>query len=235
MNTKTDFLRRLKNQRDAYHQDLLYRFLNPPERDLVKSIFKGFHIYESNPKGEYARVVVSDIEIEPHFKTVILQSRYEDASLTHRDVLGALMHLGVERDTFGDIYITDDHIYVEVVSDLLQVFKDLHQIKQDFIYFEPIDAYPIEFKEKSETITLFLDSLRIDALVAKAFNIQREDVKGLIDQEKVKINYFPIQKYTILVKPYDIISVRGFGRIILTDDVGTSKSQKIRIKCELLR
>ncbi len=235
MNTKTDFLRRLKNQRDTFHQDLLYRFLNPPERDLVKSIFKGFHIYESNPTAEYARVIVSDTVLEPNFKTTLLCSSYRDEQLTHRDVLGALMHLGIERDTFGDIYISETHIYIEVISELIQVFKDLHQIKQDFIYFEPIDAFPSEFKERSESITLFLDSLRVDALVAKAFNIQREDVKGLIDQEKVKINYFPIQKYTILVKPYDIISVRGFGRIILTDDIGTSKSQKIRIKCELLR
>jgi RNA-binding protein YlmH len=235
MNTKTDFHRRLKNQREHFHQDLLYRFLNPPERDLVKSIFKGFHIFESNPKAEYARVVVSDSVIEPQFKTITLRSTYTDENLSHRDVLGALMHLGVERDTFGDIYVTDTHVYIQVVSELKTVFKDVHQIKSDFIYFEEINDLPTTLKEKSETVTVFLDSLRVDALVSKAFNIQRDDVKALIDQEKVKINYFPIQKYTILVKPYDIISVRGFGRIVLTEDVGTSKSQKIRIKCELLR
>jgi RNA-binding protein YlmH len=235
MNTKTDFYRRLKNQRDAFQRDLLYRFLNPPERDLVKSMFKGFHIYESNAKAEYARMVVSDDSIKPDFRTVTLRSTYNDETLSHRDVLGALMHLGIERDTFGDIYITDTHVYIQVVAELKQVFKDLHQIKADFVYFEEIDDLPMTLKEKSETITVFLDSLRVDALISKAFNIQRDDVKVLIDQEKVKINYFPTQKYTILVKPYDIISVRGFGRIVLTDDVGTSKSQKIRIKCELLR
>lgn len=180
-------------------------------------------------------MVVSDSEIEPNFKTITLRSVYSDETLSHRDVLGALMHIGIERDTFGDIYITDTHIYIQVVAELKQVFKDLHQIKADFIYFEEIDELPTTLKEKSETITVFVDSLRVDALVSKAFNIQRDDVKVLIDQEKVKINYFPIQKYTILVKPYDIISVRGFGRIVLTDHVGTSKSQKIRIKCELLR
>lgn len=235
MNIKTDFLKRLKNQRDSFYQDLLYRFLNPPERDLVKSIFKGFHIYESTPSLEYSRLLISDSETDPNFKIKTLKSSYQDDSISHRDVLGALMHLGIERDTFGDIWITESEIYIQVVEELTQVFKDLHQIKQDFIYFEEVDALPSELKEKTEVVTLFLDSLRVDALVAKAFNIQRDDVKGLIDQEKVKINYFPIQKYTILVKPYDIISVRGFGRIILTDDVGTSKSQKIRIKCELLR
>lgn len=235
MNIKTDFLKRLKNQRDSFYQDLLYRFLNPPERDLVKSIFKGFHIYESTPSLEYSRLLISDSETDPNFKIKTLKSSYQDDSISHRDVLGALMHLGIERDTFGDIWITESEIYIQVVEELTQVFKDLHQIKQDFIYFEEVDALPSELKEKTEVVTLFLDSLRVDALIAKAFNIQRDDVKGLIDQEKVKINYFPIQKYTILVKPYDIISVRGFGRIILTDDVGTSKSQKIRIKCELLR
>lgn len=235
MNTKTDFNRKLKNQRDAFHQDLLYRFMNPPERDLVKSIFKGFHIYESSTFGEYMRVYVSDVDMNPDFKIITLRSTYQDESISHRDVLGALMHLGIERDTFGDIFITNTHIYIQVVKELVLVFKDLHQIKQDFIYFEEIDELPFEIKEKSETVTLFLDSLRIDAVVSKAFNIARDDVKGLIDQDKVKINYFPIQKYTNLVKPYDIISVRGFGRIILTDDVGTSKKEKVRIKCELLR
>lgn len=235
MNIKTDFYRRLKSQRDAFHSDLLYRFLNPTERDLVQSMFKGFHIFVSNSANEYARVLISDDTIEPDFKISILRTTYQDKTLSHRDVLGALMHQGVERDTFGDILITEDYIYIEVISELESVFVDLHQIKQDFIYFEKVDKLPDQIQLKSETVTLFLDSLRIDALVSKAFGIAREAVKSMIDQEKVKINYISVQKYTILVKPYDIISVRGFGRIILTDDIGTSKSQKTRIKCELLR
>lgn len=235
MNIKTDFYRRLKSQHDAYYQDLLYRFLNPPERELVKSIFKGFHIYESDQAHEYARVYVTDEPKTVDFKIVTLKSTYQDQTLSHRDVLGALMNLGLERDTFGDIHITETELYIQVVSELKSVFMDMHQIKQDFIYFEEVEGIPEGSKQKSEVVTLFLDSLRIDALVSKAFTIHREDVKTMIDQEKVKINYFPVQKYTVLVKPYDIISVRGFGRIILTDDIGTSKSQKTRIKCELLR
>ncbi|MCU0104804.1 YlmH/Sll1252 family protein [Acholeplasma vituli] len=198
-------------------------------------MFKGFHIYESDSNHEYARVYVTEEPKEVDFKIITLKSTYVDPLISHRDVLGALMHLGLERDTFGDIHITEKDIYIQVVAELKQIFTDLHQIKQDFIYFEEVSGIPTDSKQKNEAITLFLDSLRIDNLVSKAFNIHREDVKTMIDQEKVKINYFPVQKYTVLVKPYDIISVRGFGRIILTDDMGTSKSQKIRIKCELLR
>ena len=78
MNIKTDFLKRLKNQRDSFYQDLLYRFLNPPERDLVKSIFKGFHIYESTPSLEYSRLLISDSETDPNFKIKTLKSSYQD-------------------------------------------------------------------------------------------------------------------------------------------------------------
>ena len=235
MNTKSDFLVRLKSQKERFSKDILYRFLNPVERTWVKSVFKDFFIYESDDSSEYRRVYVSDIETNPNFNITYLCAKYDDDTITHRDILGALTSLGIERNVFGDILITKSHIYIQVDAIMTDYVLELHQIKRDFVCFEVVTNLPDKSEEKVETILLSLDSLRVDALVAKAFKLNRENVKALIDQEKIKINFIPVQKYTIICKPYDIISVRGFGRIRLVELLGESKKQKTRIKCELLR
>jgi len=235
MTIKNDFLVRLKSQKERFSKDILYRFLNPMERTWVKSVFKDFFIYESDETSEYRRVYVSDQPTNPDFNIVYLGASYQDETIAHRDILGALTSLGVERNVFGDISLTKEKIYIQVDALMKDYVLDLHQIKRDYVYFETVDTLPEISEEKTETIVLSLDSLRIDALVAKAFKINRESVKALIDQEKIKINFIAVQKYTIICKPYDIISVRGFGRIRFVETLGESKKQKIRIKCELLR
>lgn len=235
MNTKSDFFLKLKNQKNKFQDDNLYRFLNPTERDLLKSVFKDYFVYESNEYSEYRRVLVSFDETNPDFHITILKTPYFDKDISHRDVLGALISLGIERNVFGDIVITDDEIFVQVDSKMKTYIMSLSQIKRDAIAFVETNDLPSLEKERKEVVTLSLDSLRIDAIVAKALKINREDVKALIDQEKVKINFVPAQKHTLLCKPCDIISIRGFGRIIFIETLGESKKQKTRIKCELLR
>lgn len=235
MNTKSDFFLKLKNQKTRFQEDNLYRFLNPNERQLVHNVFKDYYVYESDDYSEYRRVFVSFDEALPNFNITILKAGYRDQEISHRDVLGALTSMGIERNVFGDIFITDSEIFVQVDSKMKEYIKSLRQIRKDSILFEEVDSLPTLEKERKELITLSLDSLRIDALVSKAFKINREDVKVLIDQEKVKINFEPVRKYTLICKPCDIISVRGFGRIMFIETLGESKKQKTRIKCELLR
>lgn len=232
--SKNDFLTILKNQANSYHKPILYRFLNPQEQKWVHSIFKDYFIYESNEASEYRRMLVSDYELIPDFEISVLKTSFRDKSISHRDVLGSLMTLGLKRDIFGDITITEDEIYVEVISVMVPYVKELTEIKRDTVLFELADNIPV-VEEKKEEIVLSLDSLRVDAIIAKAFLINREDVKILVNQDRVKINFILIQKHTIICKPYDIISVRGFGRIRLIEVLGQSKKQKTRIKCELLR
>ncbi|HKL61339.1 MAG TPA: YlmH/Sll1252 family protein [Acholeplasma sp.] len=236
MNSKNDFYIKTKNQADRYHRPILYRFLNPKEQKIVKQVFKSYDIYQSNEHGEYQRLIVSLEPIDIDFKVNRLKSSYTDETISHRDVLGALMNLGVNRDVFGDILLTENFIYIECMREHAVYIKDnLHQIKRDFVYFEDTVDDIKNVTEKHEEIILSVDSIRLDAIIAKVFKVKRDDVKKMMDQGHVKVNYVEVEKIVHKLQPCDIISVRGFGRIIFKDIEGISKKQKIRIKLHILR
>lgn len=236
MNTKSEFYIKTKKQEERFNKPILYRYLNPQEQEIVKQVFKDYYVYESNKKGEYKRIYVSDIDENVDYKITYLRSTYQDETISHRDCLGAILNLGINRDVIGDIVISNDYIYIECINEQKEFIKDnLHQIKRDFVYFEEIDEITDDVEEKYEEMTISLDSIRLDALISKVFNIKREDVKQMIEQGYIKVNYFITEKIMHKINPYDIISVRGYGRIIYIDTEGLSKKQKLRVKLHILR
>ncbi|SFG26847.1 RNA-binding protein YlmH, contains S4-like domain [Lachnospiraceae bacterium C7] len=166
----------------------------------------------------------------------IKDTRYSE-NLTHRDVLGALMHLGIERSVLGDIVF--DHSYEDKM--VFYIFCDdtmadyicdnLFNIKHTNVNLtkasaETIKNVKINFKERNELIA----SNRIDALIAKAYRISRADAQKLITSEKVFVNGKQILSYSYSTKSDDIISVRGQGRfkVFFSDEL--SKKGKIKVR-----
>lgn len=236
MNTKSEFYQRVKKQEERYNKPILYRYLNPLEQEIVKNVFKEYYIFESSIDAEYKRLYVTDLNEELDFQISYYKSTYMDKEISHRDVLGALMNLGINRDVFGDILITDSQVYIECIKEQSTYIKDnLHQIKRDFIFFEETTKPDESIVEKKEELTISVDSIRLDAIISKVFGIKRDDVKKMIEQGYVKVNYFITEKIMHKLNPCDIISIRGYGRIIYIDTEGLSKKQKTRVKLHILR
>ena len=86
----------------------LLRFLNQREIEILNQLKDDTFLYIDSCGDEYKRVIISHFEIKPEFKTVLLKLNYNKKYLepNHRMILGALMSLGIERNTIGDIYIT---------------------------------------------------------------------------------------------------------------------------------
>lgn len=162
------------------------------------------------------------IEIE---KTKFL----EDA--THRDLLGSLMGLGLQREKIGDIILGDDAIQVVVlqsVASYLEInFTRVGRVKVQPIVKPISEIKPIE--SEFRLINSTVKSLRLDAIITSGFNIARGKASDLIKADKVKINYSPVRSVSHTVNEGDLISVRGKGRIILEAIGGESKKERIRI------
>ena len=57
-------------------------------------------------------------------------------TLTHRDILGALMSLGIKRELFGDIVEKDKDFYLAVDRHIYEYLKDhLSMIKRSKVKF----------------------------------------------------------------------------------------------------
>lgn len=156
-------------------------------------------------------------------KIAPINSKFSD-SLTHRDYLGALLHLGIERNKIGDIIINDNIAYVflhEYIKDF--VIDELRKVKHTYITCEEITDLNFKIEPTLKEITGFVASVRLDAVLSIAFKESRTKLAGYIRSKKVFINSKLVENNSYMLKERDVISVRGMGKFIFQ---GTTKQSK---------
>ncbi len=151
--------------------------------------------------------------------------------LTHRDFLGSLMALGIERDTIGDILVENGRAVVFLNSKIADFVKTNVTkvgrvgVSVDFGYTNPLPQ-----KGELKEITLTVASQRIDAMVSALIGISRTSACELIESGMVVINSATVEKITTLVSSGAVISVRRYGKFNITEIGGTTKKGRIIIK-----
>ena len=153
-------------------------------------------------------------------------------NLTHRDYLGSILSLGIERETLGDICILDDHSAivfcgVEVADFLL---FELNSIGSDKVKVErvPLDKN-MQSTQKFQAFTDTVASERLDCVVASICNLSREKAQNLIKGGFVDYNYETAQKVDVKCDAGDIISARGYGKFIIRDISQATKKGRLRL------
>ena len=147
---------------------------------------------------------------------------------THRHYLGSLIGLGLERSKLGDICITKDGAIAYVSSSIADfVVENLSKVGRTSVkaYVSKAIIEPIL---EGVSMRLTVSSLRLDAFVAASYNLSRIKASELIDGQKVLVN-FRHEKKTHILKVYDKISVRGYGRVEITSTNGITKKGKIAL------
>lgn len=153
-------------------------------------------------------------------------------SLTHRDILGALMNLGIERNRLGDILCFDMDYYVFCDEDIFPfILAELSKIRHTMVDLsEETDYSHLQANIRLEEHFDMIASNRIDCIVAKAFHLSRSEASELLSSEKVFINGKCITNCNQSCENGAIISVRGKARFIFEDCNTTSKKGKLRVK-----
>lgn len=155
------------------------------------------------------------------------------SKIGHRDVLGSLMSIGIKREKIGDIYVYDGHTYCIMKEDIYDYVKmSLKKIRNQGISIDRINVSEVEYKEPEfKIINTTLNSNRLDAIIAKGFNLSRDESKKLVNLKQVKVNHQLTDTHHEALEAGDLISVRKKGRMILHRING--KSQKDRLKVSL--
>ena len=152
--------------------------------------------------------------------------------LTHRDVLGALMNLGIERKRLGDIlclnddyYVfCDEKIYPFIVSELQKIRHTMVELSEE-VEYQRLQAN-IQLEERFDMIA----SNRIDCIIAKAFHLSRSEAAEYLVAEKVFLNGKCITNCNQPCPDGTIVSVRGKSRFIFESCNTMSKKGKLRVK-----
>lgn len=144
-------------------------------------------------------------------KIAPLQQKFAD-KLTHRDFLGSLMNLGIERETIGDIIIYENTGYIfclETMADFIT--ENLTRIRHTTVACRVTDEVP-DIMSNAERRTIQISSERLDACVAKAYKLSRTDAVSLIKSGRVYVNGVACESNSYAPKTDEMISVRGHGR-----------------------
>ena len=154
--------------------------------------------------------------------------------LTHRDYLGSLMALGMERETMGDIVVRKDGAYLFCEERIAPyIMEHFVQARHTTLSCEIVDSLPEGALFETKRLSVQLASQRVDALIAHVFKMSRGDAQDLFPAGKVFVSGRLCESPGYAPKSGDIISVRGFGRMKYMGIESLSKKGKENTAVEL--
>lgn len=220
INTYSNFL-------NLAEQDFFHRFV---KKDLYTSYkFNGGYelaerqivsfspdalCYENNPP-------IIPISIRP--KSI----KYSD-KLTHRDYLGTILGLGIERNKIGDILVDDNETIVFIHESLHTFISDsLTRVKNTFVEVCTAEISEITYSPKFQEIRGTVPSIRLDAIISLVLNESRSKLIRLIEGGKVYVNGRLITTNAYKIQELDLISIRGYGKFQFDKIENTTKKNRI--------
>ncbi|MCM1258131.1 MAG: YlmH/Sll1252 family protein [Roseburia sp.] len=150
--------------------------------------------------------------------------------LTHRDILGALMSLGIERSKIGDIRVDGDTYYVFCEEELSGYLLDaLTMVRHTAVRGEAVAAEAICIQQKFQEIEGIVSSNRIDGIVAFLTGKARAKSATLIQGQKVFLNERTVVSNSQECKENDVISIRGYGKYVFLGCSGETRKGRVKI------
>ena len=237
------FVKQILNYKERvinHYSVILTNFLNLYQIRMIEMIIgkkEGLMVLTNGgiKNSEYQRVIIcKDTEVieEKDFNFVKVKINYPHKfyKIEHKDVLGALMSLGIKRELFGDILIENDSCYFvcdsKIYGYLLNNFDKVGKVK---IKIEEVNEVLIK-QQEYHVKTFFIPSFRLDLVISTLFSISRKKAKDYIIGNLVKVNYKEVEQTDFLCHNNDIVSLRRFGRVEINDLQRKTKSNQYVIE-----
>lgn len=167
---------------------------------------------------------IACLEVKP------LAQKFAD-QLSHRDFLGALMNLGIERSTLGDIFIVGNAGYIFCMENMASyIMENLTRIKHTTVMCKVADNPPALSETDMQEVVVQIASKRADGVISKVYRLSRNESLDLFRQKKIFINGRLCENNSQLLKEQDKVSVRGYGKFEFAEEIGISKKGKLNAK-----
>lgn len=167
---------------------------------------------------------------EGDYPIVCLHARYAQrfVTLTHRDLLGAFMALGLTRDCIGDMILSDADVYLFVTEGTAGfVAASMTGAGKASLHFEALSEIPPMPEPKGRTFCAVVSSLRLDAMLAAAYQLSRAEAAQAIRSGLVKLDHIPCERVDTPVREGALFSLRGKGRVRFESLGATTKKQRL--------
>lgn len=229
------------------HQERLSDFLDPRQREMVQMIighdddvslsFSGGSRYAERCRVRLTPPYLETSEEDFQLALFSIDYPVKFVSLQHRDVLGALMNLGLKREKFGDIFIGENIAQMVTATEIADYVEwNLQSIGKATVRLNRIPlSEHVKPKEEWEESTATVSSMRLDVVLAQIYKLSRTKVLPYIEKGLVKVNWKLVDQPAFVLAEGDYISVRGFGRAHLIAIEGMTKKEKCRLRFRRMR
>lgn len=158
-----------------------------------------------------------------------LHEKYSE-ELSHRDYLGAILNLGIERSKIGDIILEKNLAYVFVRPQMKAFLtQNLDRIRHTAVMARVEEPHGFTYSPRFEEIKGTVASVRLDSLLSLTFSSSRSKLCPLIEAGKVFVNGKLVVSNAYQPKEGDRISVRGMGKFQYVGTTGLTKKNRISV------
>ena len=172
--------------------------------DSAERRIAAFHADEPPAEADYPLVCL-ELDWNPKY-----------AEPGHRDLLGAVMGLGLERDAVGDIAPGEESgcAYLFVHRDVEgYILGNLESAGRAKLKVVRAAQAPRLKPPEGVSLRITVSSFRLDAVLAAGLKLSRSEAQKLIASGLVKRNHLEELRGDAHLEEGDLISVRGHGRM----------------------
>ena len=193
------------------------------ERQLAAFIPDALYLYG---KEDAFQPPIACLKIEP------LNQRFAE-TLSHRDYLGSILNLGIDRSVTGDILVEESHAYLFCLEKIAEFLcAELVRVRHTSVRCTRHEGDIAEIPLHTEQIQGTVASLRLDALLSLAFRESRNSMAGLIEEGLVFVNGKCITSNGYQIRDMDMISARGKGRFQYMGLLSETKKGRLLVRLE---
>ena len=162
-----------------------------------------------------------------------LNSKFAD-DLNHRDYLGSVMNLGIERDQIGDILTGEKECYLFATPEIGDLIcKELIRIRHTSVKCVAVNPSECDITPAFKEIDGSVASERTDAIIAFVYHLSRSEAQKVIEIESVFIDGRTAYSGGYDLKEGARVSVRGHGKFIYLGQSGTTRKGRCYVKVKL--
>ena len=205
-------------------------FLNISEISIVKKVLKeenisNFVIFGGKEDADRSVLIfypekISKEMVEKNYEKIFEVIRIKlpnNIKYEHREFLSGIMKLGIKREKFGDILVTefgaDIVVLTEVANVLENDLKTLTRFRKSEITIENINDITC-IKTEFENLNIIVSSIRLDNFVAELANCSRTNASDMIIEGRVFVNSINEFKDSKKINIGDLITIRGKGKFV---------------------
>ena len=155
--------------------------------------------------------------------------------LSHRDYMGSILSLGINRSVLGDIAVVSESEAIVFVADRIAeyIVTSLTKIGRDGVKVERTSIDPEwTVPRRYADVPIVVSSPRLDGVVKAITGQSRETCAEMVRAGLVELSYSVTDNVSAEVRADDIVSVRGYGKYLVGKVTGETKSGRLKIECK---